>query len=146
MCVHVCIRADVHVLSKYKGCVRCGTIKKSGKHSCCARGGAWFKECGDAGDTKFDHTWAEGVQACKGYPRSVSVKSPVQERMGHTGVVVFALQASRSRNTTAYQTNINGRGSTNSSNDDIRSSKNRDAVASIALVCVVFVIFNLQTN
>ena len=45
-------------------CPRCGTNKKSGKHSCCARDGAWFKNCGDGGDTKFDHTWAEGIQAC----------------------------------------------------------------------------------
>ena len=46
-------------------CLECGTIKKSGKRSCCARGGAWFKNCGDVGDTKSDHTWAEGIQACK---------------------------------------------------------------------------------
>ena len=47
-------------------CVECGTTKKSGKLSCCARGGSWFKNCGDGGDSKFDHTWAEGIQACKG--------------------------------------------------------------------------------
>ena len=46
-------------------CSKCGTVKKSGKHSCCARGGAWFKKCGDVGDKNVDHTWAEGVQACK---------------------------------------------------------------------------------
>ena len=46
-------------------CLKCGTIKASGKLSCCARGGAWFKQCGDVGDDKFDHAWAEGIQACK---------------------------------------------------------------------------------
>ena len=46
-------------------CLKCGTTKKSGKQSCCARGGDWFKQCGDAGDQKFDHTWAEGIQSCK---------------------------------------------------------------------------------
>ena len=46
-------------------CTKCGSTKRTGKHSCCARGGAWFKKCGDAGDTQFDHTWAEGIQACK---------------------------------------------------------------------------------
>ena len=46
-------------------CPKCGSAKKSGKRSCCAPGGAWFKNCGDAGDTEVDHTWAEGVQACK---------------------------------------------------------------------------------
>ena len=46
-------------------CPKCGTTKKSGELSCCARGGAWFKNCGDVGDTKFGHTWAEGIQACE---------------------------------------------------------------------------------
>merc|ERR1711934_1145418 len=46
-------------------CFKCGTIKKSGKLSCCARGGSWFKNCGDNGDSNFEHTWVEGVQACK---------------------------------------------------------------------------------
>ena len=45
-------------------CPKCGTTKKSGKLSCCAHGGAWFKKCGDAGDTQFVHTWTEGIQAC----------------------------------------------------------------------------------
>ena len=40
-------------------------MKKSDKRSCCARGGAWFKNCGDADETKFDHTWLEGIQACR---------------------------------------------------------------------------------
>ena len=45
-------------------CTKCGTTKESGTRSCCARGGAWFEKCGDTGDTKFGHTWAEGIQAC----------------------------------------------------------------------------------
>ena len=39
---------------------------KNGKLSCCARGGEWFDNCGDDGDTNFDHTWAEGAAACEG--------------------------------------------------------------------------------
>ena len=46
-------------------CPKCGSTNKSGKRSCCAPGGAWFKKCGDVGDTNFDHTWAEGIKACK---------------------------------------------------------------------------------
>ena len=46
-------------------CLQCGTAKQSGRRSCCAPGGAWFKNCGDTGDTKFGHTWAEGIHACK---------------------------------------------------------------------------------
>ena len=45
-------------------CSVCGTLK-DGKRSCCAPGGAWFMNCGDAGDSNFDHTWAEGINACK---------------------------------------------------------------------------------
>ena len=47
-------------------CPQCGSANKSGKRSCCARGGAWFQNCGDTGDTQFDHTWTEGIQACEG--------------------------------------------------------------------------------
>ena len=47
-------------------CPKCGTNKKSGKLTCCGRGGSWFKKCGDTDDPKFDHTWDEGVEACAG--------------------------------------------------------------------------------
>ena len=46
-------------------CPKCVTIKKSGKNSCCGRGGSWFKNCGSAGNAKLHHTWYEGIQACK---------------------------------------------------------------------------------
>ena len=46
-------------------CPKCGTTEKSGKRSCCARGAAWFNNCGDGGDLKYDHTWAEGIHACE---------------------------------------------------------------------------------
>ena len=46
-------------------CPKCGSIKKSGQRSCCARGGSWFQKCGDVGDSRFVHTWAEGMQACE---------------------------------------------------------------------------------
>ena len=46
-------------------CPKCGLGKQSGKRSCCFRGGAWFKKCGAAGDSQLEHTWVEGIQACK---------------------------------------------------------------------------------
>ena len=49
-------------------CPTCGTIKQTGKLSCCAGGGAWVGKCGDPGDSSFDHTWGEGTEACKGKP------------------------------------------------------------------------------
>ena len=54
-------------------CSKCGTIKKSGELSCCVRGGDWFKNCGNPGDKKFDHTWSEGIQACSGAGKSFAV-------------------------------------------------------------------------
>ena len=45
-------------------CPKCAT-KKDGKRTCCGRGGSWFQNCGDPGDSKFDHTWFQGIQACK---------------------------------------------------------------------------------
>ena len=46
-------------------CPKCGTIRKSGKYSCCAPNGAWAKICGNPGDSKFAHTWTEGLQTCE---------------------------------------------------------------------------------
>ena len=45
-------------------CSKCGTFKTSGINSCCASGGSWFQDCGDAGDDKFGHTWFNGILAC----------------------------------------------------------------------------------
>ena len=46
-------------------CPRCGLIGKSGKRSCCGRGGSWFRHCGGGGHAKPLHAWHEGIQACK---------------------------------------------------------------------------------
>merc|ERR1712032_818518 len=61
------------------GCPKCGT-DKSGKHSCCSRGGSWFKKCGKPGDSKYVHTWAEGVQACKAKPEQVQNAQTAQQQ------------------------------------------------------------------
>ena len=74
--------------SSNKWCPKCGTTNKSGKVSCCARGGSWFKNCGDEGNTKFDHTWAEGVQACKDIVSSVSVQLSPEVMFRHAGATM----------------------------------------------------------
>merc|ERR1712032_1145875 len=38
--------------------------------SCCARGGSWFKTCGGDGHARLQHTWYEGIDACKARTRS----------------------------------------------------------------------------
>ena len=55
-------------------CLTCGTIKKSDKLSCCARGGSWYGKCGGTGNTKHEHTWAEGIQACSAQQPNVAVE------------------------------------------------------------------------
>ena len=46
-------------------CPKCGTFKKSGSFSCCAPGGAWYKNCGGTGNRNVEHRWSEGREACK---------------------------------------------------------------------------------
>ena len=46
-------------------CPECGTMGNSGKASCCGRGGSWFGKCGSVGNANLDHTWDEGIRACK---------------------------------------------------------------------------------
>ena len=87
-----------------KGCPKCGTIKNSAKLSCCARGGAWFKKCGDAGDTNFDHTWVEGIHACKGFVSSFSLKSLGQASLHPNRPVAQSLNTTQLRK--AAQKNI----------------------------------------
>merc|ERR1712032_355120 len=54
-------------------CPKCGNMEKSGKISCCGRGGSWFRNCGSASNAKLDHTWYEGIQACKARARFKTV-------------------------------------------------------------------------
>ena len=46
-------------------CPQCGIIQKSGKLSCCGRGGSWFGNCESARNANFGNTWHEGIWACR---------------------------------------------------------------------------------
>ena len=81
-------------------CPKCAT-NKAGQRSCCARGGAWFKNCGDTGDTKV-HTWVEGIQACEGV-RS-SVEPPPQVILRGEGGSVSLQRNEKSRNAAQQET------------------------------------------
>ena len=81
-------------------CLKCVQTQKSGKRSCCARGGAWFKNCGDASGTEFDHTWAEGIQACKGIGSLISVKSSLQGILHHVEHNAYPVNDGKSRKVT----------------------------------------------
>ena len=46
-------------------CPKCGMFKKSGRASCCAPGGAWYKKCGKIRHNGVQHQWIDGVNVCK---------------------------------------------------------------------------------
>ena len=72
-------------------------MKNSKKTSCCVRGGDWFKQCGDVGDSNFDHTWTEGVQACKLLTRLFLDRAQKQV-MRHHETTQAQLNTTRDRN------------------------------------------------
>ena len=134
---------SLSALSSGKTCVKCGT-SKVGTRSCCARDGTWFKKCGDAGDTTFDHTWAEGIQACKGFSTPVSVKSPLQIMCRRMGSSACPLKAARMRNDTQQQTNSSRPGCI--SNTDTADCKDCVKLGKFLFsICALFIISNLKT-
>ena len=60
-----CLHIAVTTTTIRSVCPKCGITKRSGKISCCGRGGSWFGNCGSTINTKVDHTWHEGLQVCK---------------------------------------------------------------------------------
>ena len=67
-------------------CLKCGIIAKSGKISCCGGGGSWFRNCGSTGNTNLDHTWHEGIQACKGHQSQSKIAIGQQLNAGQHNV------------------------------------------------------------
>ena len=122
---------SVSAVVSSSGCVKCAT-NKVGKRSCCARGGTWFENCGNAGDAKFDHTWAEGIQACN------TVKSALTVMIHHAGVVVYPLNTTQPRNVIQKWAKIYHPGAI--SNSAIGS---KDCVGFAVCICVSFVILYL---
>ena len=89
-----------------KRCPKCGTVKKSGKLSCCARNGAWFKKCGDAGDSNFNHTWVEGVQACNSFGSPLLTKAPVRVMLLHKKITTQSANKTWPSNPDKHHVNI----------------------------------------
>ena len=133
---------SLSAMSSNSVCTKCGTTKKSGKRSCCARGGAWFKKCGYAGDAKLDHTWAEGILACRGSASLTFVKTPVQAMLRHVGVILHPLD-NRLRNDTQQWATTSISGRYNTSNRVNTDSTNCDGRAKI-VVCIFVLCFILS--
>ena len=68
LCVHMYLSytntPTVKTTTVIPTCPECGIIRKTGKLSCCGRGGSWFGNCG-SGENANEHMWSEGMQVCK---------------------------------------------------------------------------------
>ena len=63
--VQTIIEREIMVAASSPVCPRCAMVKRSGKLSCCARSGSWYKNCARTSDSAFEHTWNEGLAACR---------------------------------------------------------------------------------
>ena len=110
--IHVKTLADATTTIAVSVCPGCGSIKKSGKLSCCGRGGSWFNNCGGADNTGFRHTWYEGIHACKARRESRTalgqqentVKQKGADTVNSNGVVITADNVSTSTSTINIET------------------------------------------
>ena len=126
--------ASVSAASSGNWCLNCGT-GKSGKRSCCARGGTWFKKCGDGGDPRFDYTWLQGIQACMGSANTVLAESPIQVMLRHGAAAVEdPRKAGQSENSTRHETNMSSDG------DRIDAGTSHSGAACVELAKVVLCI------
>ena len=116
-----------------KRCPKCGKGKKSGKLSCCARGGAWFQKCGDGDDSKFDHTWVEGIQACNSLG-SHSTEAPAQVMLRQERVTVRTTNATWTYNSGRQQSHKH-------SIDDMTDYGTADVEGSIKIELFAMVLF-----
>ena len=129
--------------ARNRGCRKCAT-NQAGKLSCCARGGAWFKNCGASGNKMFDHTWDQGIQACKGMTNSVLMKSPLSVILHQVRVTGYRLNTTQTRNTPQQHTNI-------SISDDMPNAVATDSKDCVEFTTVavsisaMLIISNLQT-
>ena len=86
-----------------EACSKCGYFKKSGKRSCCAVGGAWFKDCGDANNPNVNHTWVEGVEACSDFAGESSGEAAMQGMLRHETTMGGMLRAAGQWNVSRQQ-------------------------------------------
>ena len=121
-------------------CSECGTIAKSGKISCCGRGGSWFGQCGGVGNESFAHSWYEGIRTCKiQKPQSV-----VSQQMHHfssksIGVVSTNQTSIRSMHSTwsdMFTTALSHAPATASSNA-LKSGKQLHVVNQIVIALII---------
>ena len=124
-------------------CLTCGIVTKSGKLSCCARGGSWFGKCGAPSEKKRQYAWHEGIEACKARQSRAAIAQVQNGVRDHgnnifddagstiysdTGITVTHMSASVS----AEEFILNTKPSTARTNASIRMSNTVAARTSIA--------------
>ena len=135
----------VSTVKDSSGCRKCAA-NKAGKFTCCARGGAWFKKCGDVGETKFDHTWIEGVQACTGFVTPVSVTLPLKAVPRRVGIFVFPRNVHQPRNNTSTQQQKKAFRTDGDSNAGIKHFEHFvGATKVVTFVYILFLVSTVQT-
>jgi len=106
---------------------------KSGKISCCHHGGSWHKNCGNADDPNFDHTWTEGLRACLDV---IQAEAQAHAMLSHQTSITLRRSAAQSQIHFA-----------SGSVDDVdtKNSQGYDNLASlIALISVLLVAVHIQ--
>ena len=103
--VYIFILTDTIIIKiiVFAVCPKCALHQKFGKASCCASGGAWFQNCGDPGDTNFEHTWGEGIQACKDAAQEAQTLSNQNRISQLRGVVQQQVDAADAANRPSAQ-------------------------------------------
>ena len=130
------------VASSTTECPKCGTTEKTGEHSCCARGGSWYNDCGDAGDTEFDHTWSEGIQACKDLATSFAAKAPLKVTLRRVEVIGNPPKTAQPRYDTQQQAHIYLPGSMSTS----ATTDSKEYVGLTKITAWVFVVSIISTT
>ena len=143
-CVHltsVCISTPAVTATRIAlECPKCAVIKKSGELSCCAPGGAWFKNCGTSGNSNTEHTWVEGVQACKGVVGLFSGNAEAQ-------FIVMNQTTTAQQLSDVEKQTIDPTLATHLYNAHTKNSKDNDQLSYIVVFTnVLFILFlNIQT-
>ena len=118
-------------------CPKCG-IAKSGKSSCCGRGGSWHTSCGSAYNTRLQHTWYEGLHACKAWARSrIAVgrqNDAAQQKRVITAAKPFAFWAVNTSTSMAKPTSITMTNSRLSTADGILTTNSK--IAGVAVTAI----------
>ena len=118
-------------------CPKCGVIKKSKQRSCCGVGGAWFNNCGSVLNSKFVHTWTEGIRACKDDAGFLSGEAQSQTVV-HRNITI-QLHQNGTRGLNGHEKNFCNCDSSKGETSNVTCGK-LSKMLSLILVCLLIII------